>query len=542
MKKLTFITILNLFITSCSFFTNQRMPATEKVVQADDKILRVFEFRSSSILNPDKDYRKLIQEYIELKEIFHSISRVGNEVKLKFVEDTTLHKDIAYFPELRVKENFYEIIVFHSKEAVNDAVASSELLNFLIKLNDEKYFISYFASFEMYFNATERDPVALYNWAKIREAANFMEPRIPDYESKVMDEHKIRGNEWSKYKYDYLEMAKKKLKLRKKQDLERRIVIDELDKATDDLQFKNLVAKNDRVGVSNLLKKYLPWEQMAPFEKRYWETYLETVVHPLPLEQRVFIYRGIDDDFLYSAFEDGKELEKVTAQKEEKIFMMSTILSKNQGTWNRRLRSLSAMNEKFIATNEKLENEFTQSARIVTMFVNHSEKAQGSPFLSFTPIFRKAQRFGVHKMAAYAFDPRLLSFNFTSLFSDEVEFLLPLVVFPEDLVGFYDIKNHVNKEITEDKMRNLFKEKLVSAHGDEKGEEIFQKVLKNSADYFDSALNRYNGKKTAIVTDELNLFAKPFNNISTHKSVVPTVNIAQDTGVTCMDIIAKFWK
>ncbi|MDD4973648.1 MAG: hypothetical protein PHY93_04820 [Bacteriovorax sp.] len=547
MKTLSLLTLLSLFLTSCSFFNPQRYPAAEEVVQTQDKVLQLFEFRSSSIINPEKDYRKSIQEYIKTTKHFRGKSGTINEIAVEFLEDATLPNGVAYFPEFQVKDNSYKIIVLHSKEAAGDAVASAELFNFLINLKDEKYFVSHFAAFEMYYNVIEQDPITAQNWAKIREASanmdNHSEPNIPDFSIiQVKDALKNRGTEWSKEKDDYLEMAQKKLKLQKKQDLERRSVIEALDKASEDHQFKNLVAKNDRSGASDLLKKYLPWEQMAPFEKRYWETYLDAIVHPLPMEQRVFIYRGINDDFIYSAYQGEKELEKETAKKEGKIFVMSTIITKNQGTWNRRLRSLTAMNEKFIGTNAKIESEFTKSARIVTMFANHSIKPQGSPFLSFTPKFGVAQYFGDNKMSAYALDPRLLSFNFASQFQNEVEFLLPLMAFPEDVVGYFDNKVHTDKANTEELMKSLFKEKLVKAHGEQKGEEIFQKVLKNSQEYFDSALNRYGGKMTAFPPQESSFVSKFFNKIFTKKVVAPSIEIAPKKGAACIDIITSFWK
>jgi DNA polymerase III epsilon subunit-like protein len=522
MKTLSFLTLLSLLITSCSFFSTQRYPAGEELVQTQDEVLQVFEFHSSNVINTGKDYRKSIQEYIKTTNYFRGTYGTGNEIAVEFVEDATLPKGVAYFPEFQVSDNAYKITVLHSKEAATDAVASAELFNFIINLKDEKYFMSHFSAFEMYYNAIEQDPISTQNWAKIREASasmdNYNEADADFALTNVKDALKTRGTEWSKEKNDYLEMAQKKLKLQKKQDLERRSVIEALDKAADDHQFKNLVAKNDRAGVADLLKKYLPWEQMAPFEKRYWQTYLDTIVNPLPMEKRVLIYRGVDDDFIYSAYKGGKELEKETAQKEGKVFVMSTIITKNQGTWNRRLRSLTAMNEKFIGTNTKLESEFTKSARIVTMFVNHSKNPQGSPFLSFTPKFGVAQNFGSHKMSAYALDPRLLSFNFASKFKNEVEFLLPLMAFPEDVVGFFDDKIHTDKVNTEELMKNLFKEKLVKAHGEQKGEELFQKVLTNSKEYFDSALNRYDGKMTAAAAPkEPSLFGKFFDKISLKK-------------------------
>lgn len=543
----TLLSVLSLTLNSCSNFQfhddYQRFPAAEEIVQTQEEVLQVFEFHQSDINHAGKDYRKTVLEYVKNNVLFKGTYGTGNEVLVEFVEDTTLPKGVAYFPQFQVKDNVYKIVVLHSKEGVSDPVASSELLNFFITLRKEEYFMSHFAAFEMYYNAIEQDPVTVQNWAKIREVAAQQQSTTEFSNPAVVDALKTRGAEWTKEKEDYRERAEQEFKLQRKQDKDRRAVIDSLDKATDDLQFKNLVAKNDRKGVADLLKKYLPWEQMAPFEKRYWETYLETIQNPLPMEKRILIYRGIQDDFIYSAYQGGKELDKELAQKEGKVFVMSSLMTKNQGTWNRRLRSLTAMNEKFIGTNAALEDEYTKSSRIVTMFVNHSKNPQGSPFLSFTPKFDVAYQFGHTKMSAYALDPRLVSFNFASKYKNEVEFLLPLVTFPDDIVGFYDATIHTEMKNTEEHMKKLFKEKLVKSHGEQKGEELFQSVLKNSKEYFDSALNRYEGKMTAAVAPkEPNFMVKFFNKIFTKKPVAPPVEIAPKSNAACIDIITSFWK
>lgn len=547
-KTLSFVVILSFLVSSCAYFKTNvdhtdylRNPATVGVVQTQDEVLQVFEFRSSNKVTKN-DYRKTIMSFIQNTLLFRGTYGTGNEVAVEFIEDASLPKGIAYFPEFQVKDNNYKILVLHSKEAVSDPVASAELVNFLRSLRDEKIFMSHFAAFEMYYNAIEQDPISAQNWAKVREIAANMEPTSDFNDAETREALKVRSVDWAKEKEDYNEAAQQAMKAAKKKDLERRAVIDALDKASEDMQFKNLVAKNDRKGVADLLKKYLPWEQMAPFEQRYWENYLDAVANPLPIDQRIFIYRGIDDDFIYSAYKGGKELEKEVAQKNGDVFVMSTIITKNQGTWNRRLRSLTAMNEKFIGTNAALESEYTKSSRIVTMFVNHSKNPQGSPFLSFTPKFSVANLFGSQKMSAYALDPRLVSFNFASKYKNEVEFLLPLMAFPEDVMGFYDAKIHTDGVNSEEYMKKLFKEKLVKAHGEEKADQIFSKVMANSKEYFDSALNRYEGKVTAAaMPKEPNFMVKFFNKIFAKKPVAPPV-VEVKKGAACVDIITSFWK
>ncbi|MFA6238967.1 MAG: hypothetical protein WC635_16640 [Bacteriovorax sp.] len=543
MRAISLIILLSLLLSSCSHLNYERSPAADSVEQTKEEVLEVFEFRQSKLSNPGKDYRKIILNHVKETELFKGVYGSGNEVTVEFVEDASIPNGIAYFPEFTVKDNAYKIVVLHSKEAYKDPVASSELLNFFKMFSEKKYFLSHFSAFEMYYNAIERDPLTAQNWSKIRELAAKSPPQVAEFGSlDVVEALKTRGDEWTKEKEDYDSAAEEFLKQQRKLDKERRAVIESLDKATEDLQFKNLIAKNDRKGVASLLKKYLPWEQMAPFEKRYWETYLETIQNPLPMDKRILIYRGVQDDFIYSAYQGGKELEKETAKKEGKVFVMSSIMTKNQGTWNRRLRSLTAMNEKFIATNFETSDEFTKSARIITMFVNHSQNPQGSPFLSFTPKFEVARNFGATKMSAYALDPRLVSFNFASKFKNEVEFLLPLMTFPEDIVAFYDAKVHPDMANTEDQMKLLFKQKLFKSYGEEKGESIYKTVLRNSKEYFDSALNRYEGKVTSAAPKEPNLMVKFFNKIFTKKLETPKIEIAPAKSSACIDIISSFWK
>jgi hypothetical protein len=281
---------------------------------------------------------------------------------------------------------------------------------------------------------------------------------------------------------------------------------------------------------------------MAPFESKYWSNYLDILAHPLPIDQRIFIYRGVADDFIFTANEAGVALEKEEALKNGKVFFMSTIMTKNQGTWNRRLRSLTAMYEKFIATNANEESEFAKSSRLITMFVKHSVEPKGSPFLSLTPKFSVAINFGYTKLSAYLLDPRAISFNFASKFKNEVEFLAPLMIFPDEVMGYYDKSVHPDLQNTEELMKKQFQEKMVRAHGEVQGKKVYENVLKNSTEYFDSALNRYSGKETASVKVKTpNVIVKFFSSLFSSKPKVPEVKIVPATQ-SCMDLISQFWK
>lgn len=544
MKIISLIVSLLFLISSCADFNYTRTPANSNAI-TDNDVAKVFEFEKSNILGKE-DYALKIKNHIDNAVLFRGTYSTGNEIAVEFVEDSTLPPNIAYYPEFRVVNNKYTISILHSKDAKFDQVASAELLDFLLKIKDEKFFMSHFAAFEMYYNAQEKDAIALNNLAKIRQyempfsAATYKEE---DYQ-KVKDEILRRKEQWGEEKARYEVFEKNALKIQKAEDAARREVIDELDKAVEDQQFKTLVANNDRKGVAQLLKKYLPWEQMAPFEKKYWENYLSVIANPLPPEQRILVYRGVADDVVYAANEAGHAIEKEEAYKSGKVFFMSTMMTKNQGTWNRRLRSLTAMNEKFIGTNSQGESEFTKSSRIVTMFVKHSLEPKGSPFLSLTPKFSVARNFGAKKMSAYLLDPRAISFNFASRFKNEIEFLVPLTIFPDEVVGFYDAAVHEGLDNTEDLMKKQLEEKMVRAHGPSQGKAINEKILKATKEYFDGAFNRYEGKTTANVkVPEPNVVVKFFSNLFGGKKPVATPEVKiPAAGLSCIDLISQFWK
>jgi hypothetical protein len=528
-------------MNSCSYLRQHRHPA-EDVDHSQKDILRVFEFRNSTVIHAGKDYRKMILNNIKGLSIF-SGNILAENVIVDFFEDSTLPKGVAYFPEFQVKDNKYKIVIAYSKEGISDPIATAELINFLLILRNERYFLSHFSAFEMYYNAMEQDPVAVKNWAKIREVAALQSLTIELNDSDIKKALSDRGAEWAKEKETYTQKEGEELKRQSERDIKRREIIAALDGASEDHQLKTLIANNDRAGVVNLLRKYLSWEQMAPFEKKYWESYLEIIQNPLPLDKRILLYRGNNDDIIYSAFQEGRELNKEIAKKEGKVFMMSTILTKNQGSWNRRLRSLTTMFKKYVGTNWQNEDEFTKSARMSTMFFKHSTNPEGSPFLSLTPKYNIARLYGDSKLTAYALDPRLLSFNFTSKFTHELEFLIPLFIFPEDVAAYSFEMEDPEINLSENQLKGIFKQKLVKVHGEQTGGEIYTKVLNNSLEFFYPARNRFVIKipMDPIVT-EPTFYEKFFEKFSVQKDEATSSDATALKSGRCVDLIAKFWR
>lgn len=451
-----------------------RSIATDEIAPLNvDQLLTI---KASSNINKEKNY------LAEIPNLFRS-----ENVFIEFVLDNKLSAEDAFkiLPVVENQKN--KIKILFSAGAFYDHDAVAELARFYYQMTQSKFLTS-FSIFELYYNAKAQDFLSLQVLAKLRHAS------VGEKSYRPLNEQDFTGINERKDYWANIEdqFAKQERQYNKKVKLKteaRKSVMDTLDKASDDKQFRNLVAKNDRKGASELLRSYLPWEHMAPFEKIFWETHLEVMANPLPLDQRVLVYRGIDGDIIQAGEEAGKKLSRTEAIKDQKVFLMSTMMSKNQGSWNRRLRSLNSMYEKYMGTNGG-SSEFTKSARITHMFLRHADNPTGSPFLSYTPSFKIASSFGMQTNTAYFIDPRVMYFNFASKFKAEIEFLLPLASFPDDLAAVYDyqVQTDVDPDEVEKFLKKTAIEKIEREMGAGKGEEIFERITKNSTEFFSPSL------------------------------------------------------
>lgn len=474
--------------------------------------------------------------------VLEAISAIqGPHSSIEFIEDPKMSNDIAFKIVPEVSVNRYHFKIFHSINGKTDSIAAEELSQIFLKFSE--LFESDFSAFELLYNAQKGDFQALYALSKIRELS--LKVTEVDFEDDYFDAAKERLPYWESInqKLNVLEAAHHK-KVRKLKE-ERKPVMDILDKLSEDKQLKALIAKNDRKGSAELIRKYLPWEEMPPFEKHFWETHLNIMVDPLPLEDRVIIYRGIDNDMIYAPETVGKILSHDEALKDQEIFLMSTILTKNQGTWNRRLRSLTTMYEKHIDTNIKNSSEFTKAARISTMFARHARNPQGSPFLSYTPKFLTAKSFGKKRNSAFFIDPRMLYFNYASRFEGEIEFLLPLMTFPDEVAAVYDVEIHNKNGNLTGHEQDFFKsksiEKLNAKLGADKGAKVYEQIESNSKKFFASVMNEYQnliGKKNSPNGN----LASVFKNIHGANAKKAAEALKSKTDMSCIDLIQIFWK
>jgi hypothetical protein len=532
---------LSLFGASCStyFQTNQEvMRELANDVTSPLNADQLFTIKATSQLVTDSsiDYIQKVTAGITLKG-----------VKIQYIEDPLLSNDVAYKLLPTVENQEYVLKVVYSKAAKMDRGASEELYQIILFMQTK--FMGSYSLFELYYNAKGNDFISLQVLAKIRLAA-LTPTTTPQYliDNDYYTSSTDRLAYWKSIKEKFESEERVYNKKTKVKTEARKVVMDALDKAKESEQFRNLVAANNRKGAANLLRQYLPWEHMPPFEKLFWETHLTIMADPLPYEDRILIYRGINDDIIQVAQEGGIELSREEALKQQKIFLMSTMMTKNQGTWNRRLRSLTAMYEKFMGTDESgTSDEFTKAVRITNMFIKHSKEPKGSPFLSYTPKFSVAAGFGGKRNTVYFIDPRMVYFNYASKYSTEIEFLLPIATFPDDLGAVYDRTLHSEAKLGDEAfLKQQAIAKLERELGAGKGAQTYERIELNSKKYFAPVLNGAGGavKPTVVaapakIDGKIISFFKSLFGIPTKKAAVI---LDENSDMNCLDLIQLFWK
>lgn len=512
----------SLFTSSCSTYYKDYYPdrsiATE--VTAPLNADELFTIKSTANVVKGNNFIKQMMDSYIYKQY--------QGVEFKFIEDPKMASDSAFKIQPTIENQSYKVNIYYSVGAKADAEASAELQRFVEEMMSKR-FTSQFSIFELFYNAKAQDFVTLQVIAKMRLNAATVNDQVTE-----------KAAYWKEINEKFEDTERVYNKKIKTLENERRAVMDVLDKVADDEQFRSLVAKNDRKGAAKLLRQYLPWEQMPPFEKLFWENHLAIMADPLPYEDRVLIYRGIDDDIIQVAREGGKELSREEAIKEQKMFLMSTMMTKNQGTWNRRLRSLTAMYEKFMGTDNNNSSEYTRAVRITNMFVKHSKEPKGSPFLSYTPKFNVAYGFGMKRSTAYFIDPRMMYFNYASKYATEIEFLLPIMSFPDDLAGVYDKETHPDVQNAEKFLKERAIERLDRELGAGKGAATFERIQLNSTKYFKPVMAGTGGAVAAPKPDgKFVSFFKKLFGMSTNKAAE---EITEKSDMPCLDLIQVFWK
>lgn len=221
-----------------------------------------------------------------------------------------------------------------------------------------------------------------------------------------------------------------------------------------EMKLNDLVLANDRKGVRKMLEAYLPWLVMEPMEITIWKNWLDAIENPKH-ENSIVAFRGLN-----------YETDKIQRTKDGKIGLLSTVLTANQGSYTRRLRSLVTnrvlngdkaahmTEEKAWINSKSLNSTKIASSRVFEQFHTHSKNPRASSFLSFTFSPTIAGRFSeggamikdsksdtyyekvLGGVVAVKIDSRRMIPNLISGYTNEIELLAPLLVFPDEVLAF----------------------------------------------------------------------------------------------------------
>lgn len=262
----------------------------------------------------------------------------------------------------------------------------------------------------------------------------------------------------------------------------RKTITDRYKQLLEDLQnapkkLDDYIAANDRVNARKLIDSFMPWEQMEPTEVAVWTRWLDALENPATQKsKKTLVFRGLADDLVRESDDGG-------------FFLMSKLLTKNQGNYTRRLRSLKTYHGKL---GKQARGEVPLKVDSYTaMMKGHSHDPVASPFLS-SSVGDVAEDFAdewsggdnVKKIAAIHIDKRRIMTNLVSDYR-EAEKLIPLIVFPDELI-------HIETATNEGWSANdRFMNKLYSATKQKIGRAVKQEEKINN----DSAIDRLKNTK-----------------------------------------------
>ncbi|OIQ16826.1 MAG: hypothetical protein BM556_14290 [Bacteriovorax sp. MedPE-SWde] len=188
-----------------------------------------------------------------------------------------------------------------------------------------------------------------------------------------------------------------------------------------ELKLDDYIATNNRKKVAELIDAYLPWETMEPTEISAWTRWIDAIEKPSTnADDYEITFRGVATDLVRETDDGGH-------------FLMSKLLTKNQGSYTRRLRSLKTYYKKKLSAKAK-SNLPIEIQSLAAIFKGHSHEPVGSPFLS-TSVHEVANRFAgtPPKIAAIKIDKSRSILNLVSGYKEE-ERMIPLLIFPDEII------------------------------------------------------------------------------------------------------------
>ncbi len=222
-----------------------------------------------------------------------------------------------------------------------------------------------------------------------------------------------------------------------------------------DARLNDFVKRNDRQSAANLIEKYLPWPLMEPIEVRFWQQWLESIRKP-DFKNSIVLLRGV-------GAEDPAQIQ-VNKDGTINLGYFSPVLTKNQGSYNRRLRSITT--KRFSSNNYEKELPMMSFHQLID---DHARAPLGSYFLSTTFSKDTVAAFAEEGLLTLKVDPRRVIFNKMG-YDSEKEVLVPLIIFPDEVKGYFpksssdhynvlidEVNKGIKKSLTKDEQNQLEK-------------------------------------------------------------------------------------
>lgn len=237
---------------------------------------------------------------------------------------------------------------------------------------------------------------------------------------------------------------------------------------------------NDREAVARILESDLPWEKFTGAELRHHRRWIEAIRHP-SLEKSVYVLRGTNP-----ARDPQPERQGLLSK------LLKTGLKNNMTV----TELFEGYRKEWISqtTNRKTDLPFPQFGNLAEnhSFSSNETATLPSSYISTTTSAPVISKFSKGSNIMIRIDARRVQPNYETMMAYEREVLLPLLVFPDEIMGLVetdaDKKRVVRREAdssVNQEATDFFKSHM--AKDEKAGDDLFDLWRKTTADFFPTA-------------------------------------------------------
>ncbi len=222
------------------------------------------------------------------------------------------------------------------------------------------------------------------------------------------------------------------------------------------LQLSEKIKANDRLGVAKILDESLPWDRFTTAETIFYRQYIESIVRPDP-KRILYVLRGTN----------------TTLDPEpEKNGLISKAFKKFQPTQDSIAKIYDSYRSAWIGKSNNRKTSmnipFFENLAEAHAFSSGAKEGFPSALISTTTSAGVVSTFAKGTRLVIAIDSRRIVPSFESNSPHEMEALIPLLVFPDEIAGFmvkkdskkWEVRksdNSFNANATEFLIKNLVK-------------------------------------------------------------------------------------